>query len=76
MGGFLGALSHASPRASYPLGFHHAARVTDTRLVLVGDAVEYPFTFFEVRANIVRVGDALPAFEQFDDNTTRKYISL
>ncbi len=38
MGGFLGALSHASPRASYPLGFHHAARVTDTRLVLVGDA--------------------------------------
>ncbi|MEG8041027.1 UbiH/UbiF/VisC/COQ6 family ubiquinone biosynthesis hydroxylase [Sphingomonas sp. LR60] len=38
MGGFLGALSHASPRASYPLGFHHAARLTDTRLVLVGDA--------------------------------------
>ncbi|MBW6528047.1 UbiH/UbiF/VisC/COQ6 family ubiquinone biosynthesis hydroxylase [Sphingomonas sp. RHCKR7] len=38
MGGFLGALSHASPRASYPLGFHHAARVTGTRLVLVGDA--------------------------------------
>ncbi|MBB3348109.1 UbiH/UbiF/VisC/COQ6 family ubiquinone biosynthesis hydroxylase [Sphingomonas sp. BK069] len=38
MGGFLGALAHASPRASYPLGFHHAARVTDTRLVLVGDA--------------------------------------
>ncbi|WP_294196468.1 UbiH/UbiF/VisC/COQ6 family ubiquinone biosynthesis hydroxylase [uncultured Sphingomonas sp.] len=38
MGGFLGALSHASPRASYPLGFHHAARITDTRLVLVGDA--------------------------------------
>lgn len=38
MGGFLGALSHASPRSSYPLGFHHAARLTDTRLVLVGDA--------------------------------------
>ena len=38
MGGFLGALSHASPRASYPLGFHHAGRITDTRLVLVGDA--------------------------------------
>lgn len=38
MGGFLGALSHASPRASYPLGFHHAARMTGTRLVLVGDA--------------------------------------
>ena len=38
MGGFLGALSHAAPRASYPLGFHHAARLTDTRLVLVGDA--------------------------------------
>jgi 2-octaprenyl-6-methoxyphenol hydroxylase len=38
MGGFLGALSAPSPRASYPLGFHHAARITDTRLALVGDA--------------------------------------
>ncbi len=38
MGGFLGALSKASPRASYPLGFHHAARITDERLALVGDA--------------------------------------
>jgi 2-octaprenyl-6-methoxyphenol hydroxylase len=38
MGGFLGTLSDASPRASYPLGFHHAARVTAERLVLVGDA--------------------------------------
>jgi 2-octaprenyl-6-methoxyphenol hydroxylase len=38
MGGFLGALSHASPRASYPLGFHHAARITGERLALVGDA--------------------------------------
>ena len=38
MGGFLGALSGASPRASYPLGFHHAARITAERLALVGDA--------------------------------------
>ena len=38
MGGFLGQLSAPSPRASYPLGFHHAARVTAERLVLVGDA--------------------------------------
>lgn len=38
IGGFLGALSIAAPRASYPLGFHHAARITDTRLALVGDA--------------------------------------
>ena len=38
MGGFLGALSAPSPRAAYPLGFHHAARITDTRLALVGDA--------------------------------------
>jgi 2-octaprenyl-6-methoxyphenol hydroxylase len=38
MGGFLGVLSAPSPRASYPLGFHHAARVTAERLVLVGDA--------------------------------------
>jgi 2-octaprenyl-6-methoxyphenol hydroxylase len=38
MGGFLGALSDASPRSSYPLGFHHAARITAERLALVGDA--------------------------------------
>ena len=38
MGGFLGRLSAPSPRASYPLGFHHAARITADRLCLVGDA--------------------------------------
>ena len=38
MGGFLGKLGPASPRASYPLGFHHAARITGDRLALVGDA--------------------------------------
>jgi 2-octaprenyl-6-methoxyphenol hydroxylase len=38
MGGLLGRLSGASPRATYPLGFHHAARVTAERLALVGDA--------------------------------------
>lgn len=38
MGGFLGELSHASPRASYPLGFHHAATITAERLALIGDA--------------------------------------
>jgi 2-octaprenyl-6-methoxyphenol hydroxylase len=38
MGGMLGALRSASPRSSYPLGFHHTARITDTRLALVGDA--------------------------------------
>ena len=38
MGGFLGRLYGASPRASYPLGFHHAATVTAERLALVGDS--------------------------------------
>ncbi|KRB83117.1 ubiquinone biosynthesis protein UbiH [Sphingomonas sp. Root710] len=38
MGGMLGAVRIISPRSSYPLGFHHAARITDTRLALVGDA--------------------------------------
>lgn len=38
MGGILGAVRLISPRSSYPLGFHHAARITDTRLALVGDA--------------------------------------
>lgn len=38
MGGFLGALTAPSSRATYPLGFHHAARVTAERLALIGDA--------------------------------------
>jgi 2-octaprenyl-6-methoxyphenol hydroxylase len=38
IGGFLGEIRLAAPRASYPLGFHHAARITDRRLALVGDA--------------------------------------
>jgi 2-octaprenyl-6-methoxyphenol hydroxylase len=38
MGGFLGAIAPAGPRASYPLGFHHAANITAQRLALVGDA--------------------------------------
>jgi len=38
MGGVLGAIGMASPRSSYPLGFHHAATITAARLALVGDA--------------------------------------
>lgn len=38
MGGFLGAVAMGGRRWSYKLGFHHAARITDLRLALVGDA--------------------------------------
>ena len=38
MGGFLGDVELAAPRSSYPLGFHHAATITDQRLALAGDA--------------------------------------
>ena len=38
MGGFLGRIELLAPRSTYPLGFHHAARITDRRLALVGDA--------------------------------------
>ncbi len=38
MGGFLGRLGPLSPRASYPLGFHHAAAITADRMALVGDS--------------------------------------
>jgi 2-octaprenyl-6-methoxyphenol hydroxylase len=38
MGGFLGAIQMAGPRSFYRLGFHHAARLVDERLALVGDA--------------------------------------
>ena len=38
MGSFLGAIGLTGPRASYPLGFHHATTITAERLALVGDA--------------------------------------
>ena len=38
MGGFLGAVTLAGPRWTYPLGFHHAAVMTSQRLALAGDA--------------------------------------
>ena len=38
MGGFLGKIELLAPRSTYPLGFHHAARIADHRLALVGDA--------------------------------------
>jgi 2-octaprenyl-6-methoxyphenol hydroxylase len=37
-GGLLGEISLAAPRSSYPLGFHHTAKITAKRLALVGDA--------------------------------------
>ncbi len=37
-GGILGEISLSAPRSSYPLGFHHAARMTANRLALVGDS--------------------------------------
>jgi 2-octaprenyl-6-methoxyphenol hydroxylase len=38
MDGLFGAVTPVAPRMSYPLNFHHAARVTDHRLAVVGDA--------------------------------------
>lgn len=38
MGGMLGAVELAAPVSGYPLGFHHAARITDTRMALIGDS--------------------------------------
>lgn len=37
-GGLLGAMELVAPRMTYPLGFHHAARIVGDRIVLVGDA--------------------------------------
>ncbi|HUQ12661.1 MAG TPA: FAD-dependent monooxygenase [Novosphingobium sp.] len=38
MGGVLGEIALASSRSSFPLGFHHTARIVAERLALVGDA--------------------------------------
>ena len=38
IGGFLGKLGPLGARSSYPLGFHHAAKIVSNRMALVGDA--------------------------------------
>lgn len=38
MGGIFGEITSVGPRSSYPLGFHHTAKIVDHRLALVGDA--------------------------------------
>lgn len=38
MGNLFGEITGVGPRASFPLGFHHAAKITGHRLALVGDA--------------------------------------
>jgi 2-octaprenyl-6-methoxyphenol hydroxylase len=38
MDGIFGAVALAAPRTSYPLNFHHTAKVVEHRLALVGDA--------------------------------------
>ncbi|MEP5938459.1 MAG: UbiH/UbiF/VisC/COQ6 family ubiquinone biosynthesis hydroxylase [Erythrobacter sp.] len=38
MGGVFGAVATNGPRSSFPLGFHHTARITEDRLALIGDA--------------------------------------
>ena len=38
MGDVLGEVTSVGVRSSWPLGFHHTAKITDERLALVGDA--------------------------------------
>ncbi len=38
MGGVLGKVLSVGHRSSYPLGFHHTARITAERLALIGDS--------------------------------------
>ncbi|MXO90821.1 FAD-dependent monooxygenase [Pontixanthobacter aquaemixtae] len=38
MGPMFGEIRSVGPRSSFPLGFHHTAKIVDDRLALVGDA--------------------------------------
>ena len=38
MGDIFGAITSVGPRSSYPLGFHHTAKIVAHRLALIGDA--------------------------------------
>ncbi|MEL7188216.1 MAG: FAD-dependent monooxygenase [Pseudomonadota bacterium] len=38
MGDILGTVESVGVRSSWPLGFHHTAKITDERLALIGDA--------------------------------------
>ncbi|MEM9501213.1 MAG: FAD-dependent monooxygenase [Pseudomonadota bacterium] len=38
MGDVLGTVESVGARSSWPLGFHHTAKITDERLALIGDA--------------------------------------
>jgi len=38
MGDILGEITSVGPRSSWPLGFHHTAKITAERLVLIGDS--------------------------------------
>lgn len=38
MGGILGTVTSVGHRSSWPLGFHHTAKITGERLALIGDA--------------------------------------
>lgn len=38
MGDIFGSIDSVGPRSSFPLGFHHTAKITADRLALVGDA--------------------------------------
>ncbi|RDC59488.1 2-octaprenyl-6-methoxyphenol hydroxylase [Alteripontixanthobacter maritimus] len=38
MDGILGKITEAGPRSSWPLGFHHTAKITAERLALIGDS--------------------------------------
>ncbi|MFZ1742295.1 MAG: FAD-dependent monooxygenase [Pontixanthobacter sp.] len=38
MSGIFGEITSVGPRSSYPLGFHHTAKITANRLALIGDA--------------------------------------
>ncbi len=66
MGDTFGSLTAVGPRSSYPLGFHHTAKIVAERLALVGDAAHgiHPIAGQGLNLGLRDVGTLIEVLEE------------